>query len=367
MAGCSNAPRLSSFPSSPANHVALLVPLSGPLAPYGNAIRNGFFTAYYDNRDHGGSTPIIDVIDTNAQPIQTAYQKAVASGANFVVGPLDKGEVTALSQNTLSVPVLALNRGNGIANHRSMVEFALSPTDEAQQAAIKAATDHHHAVLILAPQSPQGTRLVSAFTEQWKQSGGTVVATAYYNDISTLSQTISDVLQITQGRGDAKSLEKIFHHDVRYVPQRRQDFDSIFMVANPTMAKQIELLLRFYFVENTPIYATSQVYNGAPNPDLEGIMFCDMPWMLAPNQMSSQLQAMQQHIQTLWPNNYASLAKFYAMGVDAFNLIPQLPAMAANPGLSIPAATGVLSLSPQHQITRQLTWAQFRNGVAVVM
>ncbi|MDP1573674.1 MAG: penicillin-binding protein activator [Coxiellaceae bacterium] len=368
LAGCATAPRSQSFQVTSPNHIALLVPLSGPLAPYGNAIRNGFFAAYYTAKDQNGTSPTIDVLDTNGQSIQSVYQTAIAQGANFVVGPLDKPSVTTLAQQHLSVPVLALNMGNSPANNAALIEFALSPTDEAEQAAIKANADHHHAVLILAPQTAYGTRLVSAFSAQWKKTGGTVVATQYYNDISTLSQSISNVLQISQGRKDARTLERMLQRNVRYIPQRRQDFDSIFMVATPTMAKQIELLLRFYFVENIPIYATSQVYNGMPNPELDGVMFCDMPWTLAPNQMQpAYLQSIQQRIQATWPNNYTGLAKFYAMGVDAFNVIPQLSAMQSSPSDSFSGATGTLYLSSDRQIKRQLLWAQIKNGMPVVM
>jgi len=367
LAGCASEPRSSTISTNAGSHVALLVPLSGPLAPYGNAIRNGFFTAYYDGKSQNSNGSTIAVIDANAQSIEAGYQQAVSQGANLVVGPLDKTQVTALANMHLNVPVLALNRSTNSANNDALVEFALSPTDEAEQAAVKAASDNHHAVLILAPQSPYGTRLVNAFRTQWQKTGGTVVATQYYNDISTLSKNISDVLQINQGRNDAKALQHMLHQEVRYMPQRRQDFDSIFMIATPAFAKQIQLLLHFYFVNNVPTYAMSQVYNGVPSEDLDGIMFCDMPWLLAPNQMSASLQSLQQHIQSLWPNNYNSLAKFYAMGVDAYYLMPNLSAMSQNPNIRITGATGILSVSPQHQIVRQLMWAQIRNGVPSVM
>jgi len=40
------------------------------------------------------------------------------------------------------------------------------------------------------------------------------------------------------------------HEKMRFEPQRRHDFDSIFLVATPAMAKQIQPLLRFYFFQN---------------------------------------------------------------------------------------------------------------------
>src|SRR3989338_6374254 len=95
------------LPLSP-QHIALLLPLSGPLSPYATAIRNGFFTAYYEQKNRTGTAPSISVMDTTGQPIQTVYKTAVAQGADFIVGPLDKTNVTALvNTQVLPVPVLA--------------------------------------------------------------------------------------------------------------------------------------------------------------------------------------------------------------------------------------------------------------------
>ncbi|MCX7124976.1 MAG: penicillin-binding protein activator, partial [Gammaproteobacteria bacterium] len=108
------------------------------------------------------------------------------------------------------------------------------------------------------------------------------------------------------------------------------------------------------------------LYSGVNNPDanqdLNGISFCEMPWILAPNQLPSTLQILQRQIQTSQPTNYIRLAKFYAMGIDSFNLATQFRAMQSNPQLGMSAATGTLYLTSQHVVYRQLTWAQFQNG-----
>ena len=155
----------------------------------------------------------------------------------------------------------------------------------------------------------------------------------------------------------------MFRENMRFIPQRRNDFDSIFLVASPGAAQQIQPLLQFYFAGNIPIYATSQIYPSISvggNNDLNGIIFCDMPWVLAPNQMPAYQRNIQQRIQSLWPDNYNHFAKFYAMGVDAFYLTLQLKQMQSQMGVS--GATGTLYLTPQHYVYRQLVWAQFQNG-----
>lgn len=356
-------------PIAAPNHpqqVALLLPLSGSLSPYANAIRNGFFTAYYDQKNETGYAPSITVYNTTGKNIQQLYQSAITSGAQFIVGPLDKTDVDTLaSMPTSTVPVLALNttpQQNRIHNN-ALIEFGLSPTNEAQEAAQKAYQDNHRRVIIIAPNTEWGKRSANAFTAQWSQLGGTVIATQYYDGMRTLSRNIQTVLQISNAYQDQRKIERLVGKTIRFVPQRRRDFDSIFLVATPAMARQIELLLRFYFAGNIPIYATSQIYNStanaASNADLEGIQFCDMPWILSPT--PAQL-ATQQRIQASWPNNYNALSQFYAMGVDAYQIMTQLNRMQSNVQQGIPGATGTLYLTPQHIIYRRLVWAQFKNG-----
>lgn len=365
------APRaIETSSSQQPRQIALLLPLSGPYASYANAIRNGFFTAYYHQKNQTGYAPTITVIDTSNKNIQTVVQTAVTGGADFIVGPLDKPNVLALAEsNQFHVPILALNTTPSATpiNNPSLYEFGLSPTQEAQQAAEKAWQDHHRNVIILAPSNAQGQRIANAFSAQWKTLGGTVVGEQSYGNIASLSKNIRAVLQIDSAYQNERDLKNMFHENMRFVPQRRHDFDSIFLVATPDMGRQIQPLLRFYFVDNTPIYTTSQIYTGTPNAerdhDLDGMIFCDMPWILAPNLMQpGNLRSIHQHIQTLWPGKAAHFAKFYAMGVDAFNLTLQLNKMQSQPQVGVSGATGTLYLTPKHTLDRQLFWAQFKNG-----
>lgn len=356
-----------SYPIPQPQHIALLLPLSDGLSNYANAIRNGFFTAYYYQKNKNGNAPVITIYNTSGKNIVDVYHTAVSQGANFIVGPLDKSDVATLaSMNTASVPILSLNTTPSTmrVNNNALYEFGLSPTDEAQQAAIQIQADHHQRVIIIAPNSAWGQRLVTAFSAQWQRQGGVMVATQYYGNMMTLSKNIADVLQINNGNQSDRALKKLFHKNIRYIPERRQDFDSIFLVATPTMGQQIEPLLQYYFAGNIPTYATSQIYsaNMRSNQDLNNILFCDTPWTLAPNQMPDSLRTMQQQIQATWPNNYAQLAKFYAMGVDAYNLTMQLNHMQSQPQSGIPGATGTLFLTPQHYIFRRLVWAKIQNG-----
>lgn len=358
---------IGSYPQSVKSepkHIALLLPLNGPLSPFAQAIKNGFFTAFYQKKQDG-YTPIITVYDTNEKDINQVYAAAISDGADFIVGPLEKNTVKTLAQHAaLSVPVLALNTLPQEADRHpdNFYEFGLSPRDEAQQVANKIWANQQQHALIIVPDGALGQRVANAFQTQFQGLGGQVIATQYYQNSRTLSDNIQNVLQVKQAYEDKRKIQQIVRQEVRFVPQRRHDFDSIFLMATPSMADQIMPLLRFYFANNIPVYSTSQIDKGPFSDDLNGLMFCDMPWILSPNQMQpTYLQSMQQRIRTIWPENYTNLAKFYALGIDAYDLTLPLKQYAGLPKSGMPAATGTLYVTANQHIYRQLTWAKIQN------
>ncbi|HUH38665.1 MAG TPA: penicillin-binding protein activator, partial [Spongiibacteraceae bacterium] len=156
---------LQQLAASQPRRIALLLPLSGALAEYGQAVLDGFMAAYYETRSHGGYSPAVRVYDTNAsEDIAAIHALAVRDGAELVVGPLDKQRVRQLAQQPgLAVPTLALNRvDDDVLPPLAMFQFALAPEDEARQLAYLAGM-HHQRAMILAPDTERGARVVSSF------------------------------------------------------------------------------------------------------------------------------------------------------------------------------------------------------------
>ncbi|WP_306686731.1 penicillin-binding protein activator [Candidatus Coxiella mudrowiae] len=122
---------------------------------------------------------------------------------------------------------------------------------------------------------------------------------------------------------------------------RREDFDTIFLVANSSQERQIIPLLRFYYADDVSIYVTSAIYSPRViiDYDLDGVIFDDMPWVLAPEQSPLSLQQTQERIRTLWPNSYNQnyLASMH-WGLDAYQILPKLSKMASISQYTIPMA-----------------------------
>ncbi len=350
----------------PPKHIALLLPLTGQYAKAGHAISQGFFAAYYQAKQEHPPTPEITIINTDNKNIAKIYQIATHQGADFVVGPLIKNNISTLTQSIpLSIPTLALNTVSNL-NDSNLYQFGLLPMDEAQQVAMKAWNSHHYSALVIIPKNHWGESIADTFAKTWHILGGGIVGTLEYTAQTHLFLDIRHLLNIDQAIEDKKILRSLLGERLRYVPRRRKDVDMIFLIATPSIARQIQPILHYFYAGNIPIYSISNVYSGRPkvgfDKDLEGIYFPDMPWVLSTHMKPETLNHIREKVKQLWPQTYNSEPKLIALGVDAYNMIMQLSKMTIMPELGIPAATGTLYLSKNHHIYRKLCWSKINKG-----
>ena len=94
--------------------VALVLPLSGPLAASAAAVRDGLLSAYYLDEDREDRPEII-ILDSAALGAAGAWERAASQSADFIVGPLSKTEVSQLTGVSAGIrlPVLAVAGGRG--------------------------------------------------------------------------------------------------------------------------------------------------------------------------------------------------------------------------------------------------------------
>lgn len=358
------SPETPAAPTRYPDRLALLLPLSGELASIGQAVREGFMAAYYSD-SHSGNAPQVQMLDTRAGGARAAYEAAVATGAGMVVGPLTKEELADLvTGGELTVPILALNRVDVSPPPAGLYQFGLAPEDDAREAARRAWDDGHRRVLVLVPVGEWGERVAQAFLGPWYAAGGSVAETQYYSGDS-LADSVKDLLNITESEQRRSQLSGQLGRQLKFQPQRRQDADAVFLAAFPRDARQIRPLLNFYYASDLPVYATSHVYSGGHNPsadqDMDGVHFADLPWIIDP---SAEDLALKEHFGTLWPDSAERFSRLFALGLDAYTLVPRLQALAQDPSLSIPGRTGLLSLDSDGRVQRSLVWAHFEQGMA---
>ncbi|MBL1376754.1 penicillin-binding protein activator [Zobellella sp. CGMCC 1.18722] len=335
-------------------HIAVLLPLSGRLAEQADAIRNGILSA------HQGQTSRLSFFDTNGRAMNSLYQQVQQAGADFILGPLLKEEVDALTELDPAMPVLALNVPAYQPGLPHLYYFALSPEAEAAEAARHMWDQGHRQPLVFAPNNELGRRVATEFGQRWQQQSGRPAILAYFAGQSSIE---SDVRRALASAGSpppaaAGVIQPLGDGGWTGAPG---PIDSVFMVTNATETRVI--LPYFDFVRDSraarlPTYVTSRSYipdDDAPMSELNGLQLADMPWIFdgAPQ--------LRQEVDALWPNAGITWQRLFAFGYDALTLIPQLSQLREG-APPVPALTGELTASPQGVLQRRLQWMEYRNG-----
>ncbi len=357
-------------------HVALLLPLTGPFATAAAAVREGFLSAWYEETFE--ARPVISLYDTHDKALPTLYAEAKAAGADFVVGPLRRERVQELANSPpLMLPTLALNypaAGGKMSDEgvlaptpEKLYLFSLSPEDEARQVAERAWFDGHGRAAILVPSGDWGSRVHASFSTAWTRLGGILIETqSYTSSAHDMSTPVAQLLNIDDSERRRRALQKLLGSELKYETRPREDIDFVFLAAYPAEARQLRPQLKFHHASRLPIYATSHSFSGISDPrldrDLDGIRFGDMPWVL-----QSGDYPLHQRLHSTWPDTFPPLSRLYAFGVDAYRIIPHLGRLQAQSGAELPGLSGRLRVGPDRRIQRALSWAKFVRGLPRVL
>ncbi len=342
--------------------VALLLPLSGRQQAAAIAVRDGFLSAYFQHDET--QRPRVRIYDVAGHDIASALLRAVDDGARFVVGPLTKDEVSgAASIADGRVPLLALNfLPDGRTAPDDFYQFALVPEDEARQVARRVVADGRPRGVALVPAGEWGTRILGAFTAELELLGGQLLARGVYDPSdSDYTPVIQQVLRLSDSRERHARLASTLGIKLEFEPRRRGDVEFIFVAAQASHSRLIRPQLRFHYAGDIPTYSTSEAFepDETANVDLDGIIFPDMPWMIASDPVSDELRGSVTHA---WPARANRRGRLYAFGYDAYRLIPSLRNRLQGARRLVPGMTGRLAIEADGRIYRDLDWAQIRDG-----
>ena len=340
-------------------HVALLLPLSGPLAGPGKAIRDGFVAGQFEAARTGGFAPRLTFFDTASLGATAAYLQAVDSGAELVVGPLAKADVDALAGLAArDVPVLALNGTTDGSAAPGLVQFALLPEAEGRQLAERLWADGVERVLLLVQAEPWAGRIDAAFRERFETLGGTIVQHQGFATTGEVGQAVAAALLVSESEARVRILQRLLGETLEFEPRRRRDVQAVVALADPEHGGTLKPALEYYFAGDLPVYASSRIHDpaapatGGDSP-LAGIRFCDMPWRLLPLDARVRME-------TAWPDTSGALSIFHAIGVDAWRLHARLGDLRERIGSGpevLPGVTGDLRIEEDGTVRRELAWA----------
>ncbi|MCE9665166.1 penicillin-binding protein activator [Halomonas sp. M5N1S17] len=325
-------------------HIAVFLPESGPLAGVAEAIRDGIRSHHQSAAERNGGVRLT-FLDTSRSSIDALYEEARNRGAQVVIGPLDKDLVTELeNRDRLPLPTLGLNYGHGETNRaQGFFQYGLSAEDEARQVARRGRDDGHRRSAMLVPDNEWGRRVGRAFEEEWRRLDGTITNAVAYDPRGSATESTRRVL--SGGRPD-----------------------MLFLLALPSYARQVPPTLDYYNASTLPIYATSHLFEGRPQPlldhDLDDVNFIDIPWQI-PDAAVGGVEALPylSSYQQLHADADPSVFRLMAMGVDAYELARRLPQFQLMPESELNGATGRLTRAADGRIERHLPWARFQRGV----
>ena len=334
--------KLKELASQPLTKIALLLPQEGQLASVSKALRDGFVAAHYQAQQAGQNPPSIQFYDSSRlTSLDDFYRQAQADGVQLVVGPLEKTLVKQLNaRSQLPITTLALNYSEGTKGPAQLFQFGLAAEDEAREVARRARADGLTRAGAMVPKGEWGERVLNAFRQEWVAHGGSVVGIEYIDQPVALAQQVGDLVQ--QRKNSSEPMQ------------------FLFLAATPQQAQQIKPTLNYQYASDLPVYATSHVFSASGNQDqyndMNGVRFCETPWLLEPG------YPLRQQVAAQWPQAAGSLGRLYAMGVDAYTLTSRLGQLKALPDSRIDGLSGSLGMSPTQHVERQLPWAEFVNG-----
>ncbi|MCB4810937.1 penicillin-binding protein activator [Methylovorus menthalis] len=311
--------------------IALILPFSSEAYyPASDAIERGFVAA--QTIANSNAEVKIYASTGGRDDFAAIYQQAISEGANYIVGPLTRDEVTALSELPVSLPTVALNQSDLATANRNIHFYGLAVDSEAQQVVRIARDLGMQTVTIVGTESSLSNRMIKTFGDAWIADGGQVRQQFGVNEDTDMQALKTDI--------------------------QAHPTDMIFLATTADNAR----LIRPALDAATPTFGLSHIYAGVlDNPDdapLLAVRFVDMPWLLNPDAFAAYKSAAQD-----LPSG--EMQRWFALGADAYSL---LQAVVQHPGMpaTIKGLSGTLRLNADGSVSRELAVARFgRNGITV--
>ncbi|MEH4262692.1 penicillin-binding protein activator [Klebsiella aerogenes] len=309
----------------------------------------------------------LKIYDTTRQPMSQLLAQVQQDGATIVVGPLLKENVEEVMKSNTSLNVLALNQPGKVENRPNLCYFALSPEDEARDAARHIHDQGKQTPLLLVPRGALGDRVVSAFADEWlKLGGGTVLQQRLGSTAELKSGVNGGGISLTGSPVSTlpSSVDSSLGSPSDVPVSSSGSIDAAYIVATPEQIGYIKPLIamRNGSQSNVTLYASSRSAQGTSGPDfrleMEGLQYSEIPMLAGSN------PALMQQALSAVRNDY-SLARLYAMGADAWSLANHFAQMRQSPGYELNGNTGDLTATPDCVINRKLSWLKYQQGQIV--
>jgi uncharacterized protein len=288
-------------------------------------VRDGFMAA----AEAANAANRVRVVGHGDADVIAGFDAARATGAPVVVGPLLRDDLRTIAASERPLPTtLALNQLDDQATlPRQVYTLTLALESDARVLARRMRTENVNGVAIIGGNVPLTRRFVAAFATEWLLAGGGAPQSYAFEPSSEGLSTLRRELS-------------------------KSNADAALIAVDGSAAA-----LARSFAPRMKAYASSlinQAFDPGTQGDLEGVVFVDVPWIVAPDDRS-----LAKLPRKAMPN--LVLERLYALGLDAFEVARRF-VDAPPERLDILGATGKLTLGEGRNILREGTLAVFRRG-----
>ena len=336
------------LPAWAPRRIALMVPLSGSLAPAGRAVRDGFIAAYL--HDSTPNKPHIKIYDTAGTPTPQLYEQSLVDGVELIVGPLSKQNLRTMADLNPEVPVLGLNYLDG-TSPASLRQLGLAIEDEASTIIDRLLVDARERVLVVHNEEDWALRGARTVTAAWPFS----IESQSFADIKTIPEAIGAAMRVTASQTRRQELSDLLGEQLEFLPRARSDLDGVVAFVSHIEAAALVPALRFHFGDHLPVYASSQSARTTDGlSELDGFHISAMPFNLDEDALASSLK---QNFDVAGSN----VGALYALGIDAYRVSDRWQHFAIEND-QIYGSTGRLRLDADGRIRRTLMWGLVSGG-----
>jgi len=354
---------------------ALMLPFSGPFAPFGEAVATGFSQVAAHPANTAWQVNRFDV--ANLANLESALAQVVETGIQRVVGPLDKELAQHVWQDTRVNNQVALNYlAEQSAPPLPRGQLGLAIEDEAEWIAKLINRQSGLRVALLQQQGRVPARAAAslraearhmpevfffddnkALVEQLEKALG---INAY--DIRQLKPALAEYSKKLKETSDPVQRRALREKNPAKRLRKKLQLDLLLVFADSHYAAQVIPLLDFYYADSVQVLSYSAAIDltrAEEQKGLNGMYLVDLPAMnKSPREWHEWVGS-----------DFATdrqFYRFYALGVDAALIAHNLERLAKVPGFRLRGATGRLEFNPHtHRIKRDLTLYRVNNGELV--
>ena len=325
-------------------NIAVILPLSGDFQAAGKAVRDGIVrSSFYEAKGLRGT---LNFYDSEAQSMASILEMIGKSNASHILGPLLKENCNVFAQisKETSSPILLLNYiAENIEKSKHQYSLGLSIGHEIDSLMKEINQKAFDNILIVSNNSSWASRSKNLFEDKWLKT----ITSANFENPSDITGSISTAVGVETSNSRKESIDKIIRRPIKFLPRTRTDIDAIIAFISPSESETLESILKFHFLEETPVFASSQ-------SELHNRTFSELKVRSLEFPFISQKNNANVFLKDQFELRTRFNQELFALGMDAFRLLQLIEIFSVAPDLKIHGQTGIVQLGEQQNFFRKL-------------